>query len=351
MRYKKIGFVFILFCLVIALGCKKKTNEQNEIKNLNTGILVLNEGLFNQNNASLTWYDDKTGEINQDVFLSNNQRGLGDTGNDMIRYGAKIYIVVNVSSTVEILDATTLKSIKQIQMLANGKAKQPRNIVAFGSNVYVSNFDGYVDVIDTVTLTITTRLKVGENPENLCVFNNLLFVSNSGGLNPPKMDSTISVIDLNSNKEIKKIVVGMNPGNIIQGLNNTLYVSTRGNYNDVKSTWKLVNANTGEIIKTFQESVISMELFQDSLILMNVDNQHLNVFSMKTNTINQSNFIALSSFVNPYNIQYLKNRKEICITDANGYVNQGYVSVYDENGKFQYRFKSGLNPSKIISYE
>jgi hypothetical protein len=269
----------------------------------------------------------------------------------MIRYGSKIYIVVNVSSTIEVLDAASLKSIKQIPMISNGKAKQPRNIIAFGSSVYVSCFDGYVDIIDTSKLTINKRVKVGSNPENLSIYNNQLFVSNSGGLNPPKMDSTISVIDLISNLELKKIVVGMNPGNSIIGLNNTMYVSTRGNYNGVKSTWKIINFNSGEIVKTFQESILSMELFQDSLILINTDNQKIQLFSMKTNSVKQIDFISLASFVNPYNIQYLANKKEICITDANSYVNQGYVFIYDENGTFKYKFKSGLNPSKIISYE
>ncbi len=351
MLSNKILFKFLILSLIV-FGCKKKNIETNEqVSSISNGYLVLNEGLFNQNNASLTWYDVKTGNITSDVFQANNHRGLGDTGNDMIRYGDKIYIVVNVSSIIEVLDSKTLASLKQIPMIANNKSKQPRNIIGYGSNIYVSCFDGYVDVIDTSNFQITKRIKVGDNPENLCLMNQKLIVANSGGLNPPTMDSTLSIIDLNTNSEIRKVTIGMNPGNIVKGLNDNIYVISRGNYTNVKPSWKLVNITTGEIEKTFTENVLSIESFQDSLLLMNMDNQALNLFSMKRNAIKQNDFISLSGFVNPYSIQFSPVRNEIYISDANGYVNQGYVSVFDSYGKLKNKFKAGLNPSKIVSYE
>lgn len=351
MLFNKVFLGVLILCFFM-LSCKKKNVETNEqVSSISEGYLVLNEGLFNQNNASLTWYDVKTRNVTLDVFQTNNQRGLGDTGNDMIRYGNKIYVVVNVSSIIEVLDAKTLKSMKQIPMIAGNKSKQPRNILGYGSNVFVSCFDGYVDVIDTVSFQIIKRIKVGDNPENLCLLNQQLLVANSGGLNPPQMDSTISIVDVNTLSEVKKITVGMNPGNIIKGLNGNVYVITRGNYNKVDPSWKLVNIINGVVEKTFNENILAMEIFQDSLLLINTNNQSLSLFSMKKNNIKLNDFISLSGFVNPYNVQFLPSKNEICITDANGYVNQGFVSFFDSNGKLKEKFKVGLNPSKIITYE
>ena len=351
MLFNKVYLGVFILCFFM-LSCKKKNVETNEqVLSISEGYLALNEGLFNQNNASLTWYDGKTGNVTLDVFQTNNQRGLGDTGNDMMRYGDKIYVVVNVSSIIEVLDANTLKSVKQIPMIAGNKSKQPRNILGYGSNVFVSCFDGYVDVIDTVSFQIIKRIKVGDNPENLCLLNQQLLVANSGGLNPPQMDSTISIVDVHTLSEVKKITVGMNPGNIIKGLNGNVYVITRGNYNKVDPSWKLVNIINGVVEKTFNENILAMEIFQDSLLLINTNNQSLSLFSMKKNTSKLNDFISLSGFVNPYNVQFLPNKNEICITDANGYVNQGYVSIFDTNGKLKEKFKVGLNPSKIICYE
>ena len=57
-----------------------------------TGIFVLSEGLFNQNNSTLSWIDFSTGlpdswnastGISFDTFEKVNGRRLGDTANDM----------------------------------------------------------------------------------------------------------------------------------------------------------------------------------------------------------------------------------------------------------------------------
>lgn len=85
---------------------------------------------------------------------------MGDTGNDLLRYGSKIYVVMNVSSTIEVLDATTGNHLHQLSMVTSTHAKQPRKIVGYGANVFVSCFDGYVDVIDTSGFKVIKRIKV-----------------------------------------------------------------------------------------------------------------------------------------------------------------------------------------------
>jgi hypothetical protein len=56
---KNLFFVLILSAIVVS--CKKKpvqpTEETTSPTTLSNGILVLNEGLFQQNNASLSWID------------------------------------------------------------------------------------------------------------------------------------------------------------------------------------------------------------------------------------------------------------------------------------------------------
>src|SRR5690554_7499977 len=57
-------------------------------------------------------------------------------------------------------------------------------------SVFVSSYDGYVSAIDTSSLTVTNRIKVGRNPEGICISNNSLFVANSGGLDYKDRKST-----------------------------------------------------------------------------------------------------------------------------------------------------------------
>ena len=49
---------------------------------LTNGLLVMNEGLFQHNNAKLSWVDLSNDEVIS-FFENKNQRPLGDTGNDV----------------------------------------------------------------------------------------------------------------------------------------------------------------------------------------------------------------------------------------------------------------------------
>ena len=191
--------ISLLIIVPLVYSCKKDQPEPIPIDtSLSSGLVVLCEGLFQQNNATLSWINTGTGGISNDLFEEKTGRHLGDTGNDLKKYGGKVYIVVTLSSTIEVMDATTFAPLKQIEMLNGAVAKQPRSIAFYGSKAYVTCYDGFVDVIDTSSLNVVQRIPVGSNPEGLYIANNKLYVSNSGGLNMSQMDSTVSVIDLDS---------------------------------------------------------------------------------------------------------------------------------------------------------
>ena len=73
---------------------------------------------------------------------------------------------------------------------------------------------------------------VGRNPDGICVQDDKLYVSNSGGLDHASglgVDNTVSVVDIATFKETDKIIVGPNPGKIIADTKEkVVYVATRG---------------------------------------------------------------------------------------------------------------------------
>ena len=89
------------------------------------GLFILNEGLFQLNNSTLSYYDYTMGEFTGDIFLDVNHRGLGDVGNDLQRYGSKLYIVVNNSNIVEVVDVNTVKSLKTINLPQKSRVMSP----------------------------------------------------------------------------------------------------------------------------------------------------------------------------------------------------------------------------------
>jgi len=354
MRYS----IFFLFVLGIALfSCKKKktTPDTPAPAQLEHGILVLNEGLFNQNNSSLSWINTTDHSISNSFFENKTNRGLGDTGNDLKRYGGKIYIVVNVSSTVEILDATTGNSLQQISMINNTVPKQPRSIAFYGSKAYVTCYDGYVDVIDTTSLTVTQRIQVGSNPEGLAVSNGKLYVANSGGLNSPNVDSTVSVVDLASHTELLKIVVGKNPGKVCVDNQGDVYVISRGNYSTIPSRMHKINAQTDTKEIDFTFDATGMCRMNDHFLINYYDFSSgissVGLFDTQTEQLVNANYINTSGITTLYGIHYSSSTNTIYCCDANSFTNTGSIYLYTTLGNFIRTYNVGLNPSNILVYE
>jgi len=351
MRYS-----LILLCVVLLASCKKKPDEPTPSApaTLGSGMLVLNEGLFQHNNASMTWLN-TDGTAISDFFEQKTNRGLGDTGNDMERYGNKLYIIVNVSSTIEVLNATTGAAITQINMINGSTPKQPRYIVFKDGKGYISCYDGYVDVLDTATLTIAQRIPVGANPEGMAISNNKLFVANSGGLNFPDVDSTVSVISLTTLSEITRIAVGPNPGQMICDPSGEIYAISRGDYSSVPSRMHRINPITNTKEETFSFDVSSIVPYGNQFFLTSSSLSSSSIvsslFDPTTETRSNIGFFDLSQVQTPYNIQYRSSTNKFYICDAMGYTVNGFVRVFSASGSLEASYAVGLNPTKIIFYE
>ncbi|HEY5591714.1 MAG TPA: YncE family protein [Paludibacter sp.] len=320
-------------------------------------MYVLSEGLFNMNNSTLSCIDFGKSTIEYDFFALLNSRGLGDTANDMKRYGSKLWIVVNVSSQVEVLDFYSGYSIRRIPFFnESGKARQPRFIAFFGKNAYVCSFDGTVARIDTSTLKIDAVTNCGRNPDGIAVANGKLYVSNSGGLDIPNYDNTVSVIDLNTFTEMRKITVGMNPFKIEADSKGDLYVVSRGNNGNIKANWSRINSQTDEVAQTFDNiPAVNFTIHNDTAYLYNFDfttNKYwIKTFDCKTEQIISDNFISDSTKLErPFGIYVHPSNGNVYITDARSYTVKGDLFCFSRKGKLLYKIENvGLNPNNVIA--
>lgn len=367
-RTKLLYIYQILFCLFLPLfvACDDledkpdTTNVDGNISETGTAELyILSEGLFNLNNSSLARYSFKDNKLTKSYFKDLNKRGLGDTANDIALYGSKLYIVVNVSSTIEVIDFQTGKSIKQIPMLTdNGSSRQPRHITFYENKAYVCSYDGTVVRIDTTSLETEAIVKAGRNPESICVQNKKLYVSNSGGLDYSEglgVDNTVSVIDIASFTEIKKIKVGPNPGCILPDSDGNIYVATHGN-NISDGDFHLVKINglTDEVEQIYDEKVMSFAVSGNIAYLYNynykTESSSIKVFNLKTGETIRENFITDGTKIStPYGININPYSGNIYITEAYSYTITGDVLCFNQNGQLQFRLnRIGLNPNTVI---
>jgi YVTN family beta-propeller protein len=353
---------FLLFAFMICLSSCDDMHDVPTPVNLpatpgESGYMyVLSEGLFNMNNSMLSLINFDNGTLKPDYFLSQNNRGLGDTGNDMKRYGSKLWIVVNVSSQVEVLDVKTGLSIKRIPFFNEANvARQPRYITFYGNKGYVCSFDGTVARIDTTSLAVEAVTTVGRNPDGITAVNGKLYVSNSGGLDLPNYDNTVSVVDLASFKELKKITVGMNPFRIESDSQGDVYVVSRGNNSTIKSTWCRISNKTDEVVQTFDNlPVVNFTIHNDTAYMYNYDfvksTFWVRTFDCKTEQLISDNFITDSTTLErPFSITVNPANGNVYLTDARNYTVKGDLLCFNRKGKLLYKIQNiGLNPNSVV---
>ena len=363
----------MLLCSVLLMSCR--TDEiipREEIQDglaqpENTaikGFYLLNEGNMGSNKCTLDFFDYETGKYHRNIYAEINPevvKELGDVGNDIKIYGSKMYVVVNVSNKIEVLDAKTAKRIKTIPLqncrylaFKNGKAyaSSYAGPVVLDPNAPI----GKVAEIDTVSLSIQREVTVGYQPEEIQIVGNRLYVANSGGYRFPNYDKTISEVDLDSFTETKKIDVAINLHHLAKDNDGDLYVSSRGDYYTIPSSLFLVDPKTGTVKKDFHVAVSEMTIVNDKLYFYGNEfnyNTHsyvksFGIIDVKTEQIISKKIIDgkyADDIKTPYGIAVNPITEDIYLTDARNYVSTGFVYCFDKNGTFKWKTEAGNIPA------
>jgi YVTN family beta-propeller protein len=348
MTHIKLNYLLIAltFATLLASCRKDKTTPKPDTPTAQrAGIYVLNQGGFLKNNSSLTYYDYTTKILTADIFASANTTTIGDVGNDLGIYGAKMYIVVNNSNTIFITNAKTAKTIKQIAL------NQPRSVVFYKANAFVTSYNGTVSVIDTASLTITKTIAVGSSPEQMAVSNGKLYVANSGGLDYPDFATTVSVVDLTILTETKKVTVIANPLSVVADAYDNVYVLSLGDYNTVQAGITVINAKT-DVVKSNPTASLGYNVpvyAQGDFVYYPTADNKLAVYNSKTQTLASASFITDNSVIDPIiTIAGDPQTGEIFLGTAASFSVNGNVIAFDKTGKKEYSIAAGIGPGKIV---
>ena len=226
MKKYLLGLAVLLMGTAVMTSCSDDNDgPKTYLQEYSTGAYVVNSGnMYNKIESSLTAIDYASSTATQKVFKAANGRSLGNTANDGIVYGNKIYLAVDQSNTIEVIDKKTKQSIKQIkttELLGNAEGAEPRHISADGGKVYFTTYGGYVAAVDTTSFALQKKWKVGSYPEGLVIGNGNLYVANS---NYGKGGGNISCINLSNDKVETKNIEGVNNPTSIYYASNVLYV-------------------------------------------------------------------------------------------------------------------------------
>ena len=226
MKKYLLGLAVLLMGTAVMTSCDPDEDyPETYLQEYSTGAYVVNSGnMYSNIESSLTAIDYASSTATQNVFKTANGRSLGNTANDGIVYGNKIYLAVDQSNTIEVIDKKTKQSIKQIKttdLLGKAEGAEPRHISADGGKVYFTTYGGYVAAVDTTSFALQKKWQVGSYPEGLVIAHGNIYVANS---NYGKGGGNISCINLSNDKVETKNIEGVNNPTSIYYASNVLYV-------------------------------------------------------------------------------------------------------------------------------
>lgn len=310
------------------------------------GLYVLCEGNMGSNKARLDYMNLEAGDYYSNWYGAQNPKQLkelGDVGNDIQQYGGRLYAVINCSHKVEVMDIQA-RHIGQVEIsncryLAFHEDKF--YVSAYVGSVATPELLGSVYEVDTATLQITREVKVGHQPDELCIVDDLLYVVNSGGYLMNQYDSTISVIDLNSFQEVRRIPVGLNPTRLRVDSQKQLWVCCQGNYSDIQP--EVVVLHNEQIVHRINMACTNLSICDGTVGILDAEKKELRTF--KTTDFSNVGTLPLSSYEHPYGL--LITTDAIYVTDAKNYVSSGVLHCYSIMGKERWSAKTGDIPGHL----
>lgn len=369
---KKIHFIYLLILFMSLSACREdeqiflSDSVQVALPMVGTrikGFYQLNEGNMGMNRASLDYFDYTTGHYTRDIFSERNPeivKELGDVGNDIKVYGQKVYVVINVSNLIVVFDVRTARRIKEIEV------PNCRYLAFWKDKAYISSYAGPVQIdpnaevgfvaeIDTASLEVTRKVPVGYQPEEMVVYNKKLYVANSGGYRAPNYDRTVSVVDLETFEEEKKIDVAINLYRMAIDERGDIYVSSRGDYKNTPSNLYVIDSTTDEVKQCLDIPVGGMCIDGDKLYYYSVaysmtsGGNKVTYGILDTRTKRQITDRIITDGTDkdimiPYGIAVNPETKEIFMSDAQNYVVTGFVYCFSPEGKLKWKTEGGNIP-------
>lgn len=332
------------------------------------GFYLLNEGNMGSNKSTLDYFDFDTGRYKRNIYAEVNPtvpKELGDVGNDIAIYGSKLYAVINVSNKIEVMEAATAKRITQIE-IPNCRFikfhKEYAYITSYAGPVIVDpNYKqkGFVAKIDTATLKEVDRCFVGFQPDELEVVEGKIYVANSGGYmgsgETSGYERTVSVIDIATFKEEKRIDVAYNLERIKADKRGNLWVSSRGDYYTLPSRLFFIDKKKQEVTDTIPIAASNYWIDNDLLYVYGSEFSYIthkwtmsyHVVDTRTHKIVRERIITDGTdekIEKPYGIMVHPETKDIFITDAGDYVTPGLLYCFTNEGKKKWVVRTGDIP-------
>lgn len=312
------------------------------------GLFICNEGNFQYSNASLSYYNPQTGQVQNEVFFRANGFRLGDVAQSMTVCDNKGWIVVNNSHVIFAIDLNSFREAGRIENFTS-----PRYIhFVNDQKAYVSQiWDNRIFIVNPKKYEITGYITVPDmtmgsgSTEQMVQFGKYVYC------NCWSYQNRIIKIDSETDKVVDQLRVGIQPTSIVLDKYNKLWTITDGGYEgspygyETPSLFR-IDAATFTIEKQFRlkpgdaPGELQLNGSRDKLYWINSDIWEMDVTSDR---------LPDEPFLNSRSTRYYgltvdPVSGDVYVADAIDYQQQGIVYRYSADARLIDEFYSGITP-------
>lgn len=349
--YQNIGLLLVgLF--FFATACKRESTPEPKAPPTDVGsesVYVLCEGSLGSGNATLWLQDTKSNVVYENVYQTANNEQLGDILQSMTAIGDKLFLCVNNSDKIVVLNKSDRKKIGTINV------SKPRYILPISATkAYVSSiFSNTVHIINPQTLTVEGAITMpAKNPEAMVLSGNKAYICTWD-----TSCRSLYAIDTATDQITGTIpIAGAAPQAVVTDGQGYLWVMSGNVAKGKSAALTQIDPTSEKTLKSFQFPAKAdpiKPVFDGSgstLYFIEVnyngetDNNGIYRMNITDNALPSAPFIQAKELQYFWGLGYDQQNDRIYVGDPKGFIQKGSVYVYDKSGAEVNKFDVGLGP-------
>lgn len=312
-------------------------------------VYVLNEGNFGSNNADISiYYPEGDSVVNMAYSSVNNGLMLGDIAQSMTAHGGEYLVAMNNNGRVERMSQNDLGATGAIDGLPS-----PRFILPISSSkAYVSSLFGDLTIVDLTSNTITGSIASGVTTGQMSMIGGMAYVCYEGA-------DAVHVFDPVTDEEVAVHTSSRTPVKVLADSQGRPWMLFSGTYYD-PVTFELmqeqphllrVDPQSGEVDLdiAFDEmsGIRDMVYWSETDEIYVLQGQEIIRVDVAAGTYAADpSFSLLGNYYGRMSID--PDNGEIYLCDANGFVTDGVVERYANDGSLLSSFGVGPIPNGVV---
>lgn len=345
---KIVGLIALTLTLLYTSCMKWEYGFTEDFNITSGGLFITNEGNFQYGNATLSFYNPETKQIENEIFYRANAMKLGDVAQSMTIRNGIGWVVVNNSHVIFAIDLNTFKEVGRITNLTS-----PRYIHFLSDEkAYVTQiWDNRIFIINPKRYQVTGYIEVPNmtmesgSTEQIVQYGKYVYI------NCWSYQNRILKIDTETDQIVAELTVGIQPTSLALDCNNKLWTVTDGGYDgspygyETPSLYR-IDAESFTIEKQFEftfgdwPSEVQLNGTKDKIYWLNDDVWEMDVTA---NNLPAEPFLPYNGTLY-YGLTICPKSGDVYIADAIDYVQQGMIYRYSKDKQLIDSFYVGIIP-------